>query len=129
MTLLQTLNDRLTECRRARQSAEMGVLQVVLGEIGTIESRTGKKMSDDEVEKQIRKTMLANQETLALLEQRGQSGSPNHAKLTAENALLVSLLPRTMSVEEIVAELAEVADSIRAAKNDGQATGAAMKHL
>jgi uncharacterized protein len=129
MGLLQTLNDKLTECRRARQATEMGVLQVILGDATMIEARTGKKASDDEVEKLIRKTMLANQETLTLLEQRSLSGSPNHAKLTAENALLVSLLPRTMSVEEIVAELAEVADAIKGAKNDGQATGAAMKHL
>lgn len=129
MSLLETLTEKLTECRRARQTAEMGVLQVVLGDASMIEARTGKKATDEEVEKLIRKTMLGNQETLALLEKGGQAGSANHAKLTAENALLSSLLPKTMSVDEIVAALAEVGDAVKAAKNDGQATGVAMKHL
>ena len=51
------------------------------------------------------------------------------AKLTAENTFLQTLLPDTLLVEEIVAQLHEVADAVRAAKNDGQATGLAMKHL
>jgi hypothetical protein len=38
-------------------------------------------------------------------------------------------LPKTLSVEEIAAQLGEVADAIKGAKNDGQATGVAMKHL
>jgi hypothetical protein len=107
----------------------MGVLQVVLGDASTAEARSGKKPTDEEVEKLIRKTMLGNQETLGILEQKGMAGSENHAKLTAENALLQTLLPRTLSVEEITEHLAEVEKVIKDAKNDGQATGAAMKHL
>jgi uncharacterized protein YqeY len=129
MSLLETLKAKLTECRRAGKSVEMGVLQVVLGDASTLEARSGKKASDEEVEKLIRKTMLGNQETLGILEQKGMASSENHAKLTAENALLQALLPKTMSVDEIVAALAETADAIKAARNDGQATGIAMKHL
>jgi uncharacterized protein len=129
MSMLDTLKARLTECRKAGRAVEMTVLQVVLGDASTIEARSGKKATDDEVEKIVRKTMLGNQETLGILEQKGLAGSANHAKLTAENAFLQTLLPDTLSVEEIVAQLQEVADAIRAAKNDGQATGAAMKHL
>ena len=44
-------------------------LQVVLGDASTIEARGGKKATDDEVEKIVRKTMLGNQETLGILEQ------------------------------------------------------------
>jgi uncharacterized protein YqeY len=129
MSLLETLREKLTECRRAGKSVEMSVLQVVLGEASTAEARSGKKPTDEEMEKIIRKVMLGNQETLGILEEKGMTSSPNHAKLTAENAFLQGLLPKTLSVAEIVAALADAADAIRGAKNDGQATGLAMKHL
>lgn len=129
MSLLETLREKLTQCRRAHQPVEMGVLQVVLGDASTHEARAGKPASDDEVEKIVRKTLLGNQETMTLLEQRGLTESANYVKLTAESALLRSLLPATMTVEEIVAALAPAAEAVRAAKNDGQATGVAMKHL
>jgi uncharacterized protein YqeY len=129
MSLLEKLKEKLTECRRAGKSVEMGVLQVVLGDASTHEARSGKKPSDEEVEKLIRKTMLGNQETLGILEQKGMTATDNHAKLTTENALLQAMLPQTLSVDEIVAALADSADAVRAAKNDGQATGVAMKHL
>ena len=129
MTMLETLKARLTECRRAGKAIEMTVLQVVLGDASMIEARSGHKATDDEMEKLIRKTMLGNQETLGILEQKGLTGGANHAKLTAENVFLQTLLPDTLSAEEIGTHLAEVADALRAAKNDGQATGIAMKHL
>jgi len=129
MTLLETLKEKLTEYRRAHKPVEMAVLQVVLGDASTLEARSGNKASDEEVEKLIRKTILGNQETLSILEQRGMAGTENHAKLTTENALLQSLLPPSLSVEEIVAALDDVNDAIKAAKNDGQATGIAMKHV
>jgi hypothetical protein len=129
MSLLETLRAQLTECRRAGRAVELTVLQVVLGDASMIEARTGKKASDEEMEKLIRKTMLGNQETLGILEQRGLTGNENHTRLTAENVYLASLLPQTLSVDAIVAQLAEVADAVKGAKNDGQATGVAMKHL
>jgi uncharacterized protein YqeY len=129
MSLLETLRGKLTECRKAGKPVEMGVLQVVLGDASMVEARTGKKASDEEVEKLICKTMLGNQETLAILEQKGMAGSDNFAKLTAENVYLSALLPKTLSADEIVTHLADVADAVKGAKNDGQATGVAMKHL
>src|SRR5262245_39570191 len=118
MSLLQTVKDKLIEARRSANAVHLGVLQVVLGEVSTAEARSGKTPGDDEVEKIIRKVILGNQETLGHLEQRGQAGGDNHAKLTAENQLLATLLPKTMSVDEIVAALAEVKDAIAGAKND-----------
>jgi hypothetical protein len=129
MSMLETLKDKLTECRRAGKPVEMGVLQVVLGDASMIEARTGKKASDEEIEKLIRKVMLGNQETLTILQQRSMTSSENFAKLTTENAYLSALLPKTLSIDEIVAQLADVADAVKGAKNDGQATGVAMKHL
>ncbi len=129
MSMLETLKEKLTECRRAGKSVEMGVLQVVLGDASMIEARTGKKASDEEIEKLIRKVLLGNQETLTILQQKGITGSENVTKLTAENAFLTTLLPETLSADEIVTHLAAVADTVKGAKNDGQATGVAMKHL
>jgi uncharacterized protein YqeY len=128
-TLLETLREKLTEYRRAHKPVEMGVLQVVLGDASMHEARTGKQANDDEVEKLIRKTLLGNQETMTILEQRGMTSSENYAKLSTESALLKSLLPPSLTVEEIVAALDDVNDAIKGAKNDGQATGVAMKHL
>ena len=129
MSMYDTLKARLTELRKAGKPVEMGVLQVVLGDASMIEARAGHKATDDEVEKIIRKTMLGNQETISILEQKGLSGGANHTKLSAENVFLQTLLPDTLSVEEIAGHLGEVADALRVAKNDGQATGVAMKHL
>jgi uncharacterized protein YqeY len=129
MSLHQTLKGKLLECRKAGKALELTILQVVLGDASTLEARSGRPPSDDEVEKLIRKTMLGNQETLGLLEKQGQAGSANHVKLTAENAYLATLLPQTLSADEIRAALAEVLDGIKSARNEGQATGVAMKHL
>lgn len=54
---------------------------------------------------------------------------PPLKKLNKEIAILEALLPRTLGVDEIVAALASVESDIKAAGNDGQATGVAMKHL
>ncbi len=129
MSMYDTLKTRLTECRKTGKAVELSVLQVVLGDASMIEARAGHKATDDEVEKIIRKTMLGNQETIVILEQKGLTGGANHTKLSAENVFLQTLLPDTLSVEEIAGHLGEVADALRAAKNDGQATGVAMKHL
>lgn len=129
MSMIEALKKRLLEARKASRPVELGVLQVVLGEASMAEARSGEKPTDEQVEKIIRKTLLGNQETLALLTQKGMTASDNFAKLTTESALLESLLPKTLTVDAIVGLLAAVADAVKAAKNDGQATGVAMKHL
>src|SRR5262245_57813735 len=99
MSMLDTLKAKLTALRKSGSAVEMGVLQVVLGDASTLEARSGKKPTEDEVEKLIRKTMLGNQETLAILQQKGLTGSENYSKLKTENALLQSLLPQTLSAD------------------------------
>jgi uncharacterized protein len=128
MSLMQTLRTKLTESRKAGRPVELSVLQVVLGDATMAEARAGKAPSDEEVEKIIRRTMLGNQETMGLMEQKGLVNEA-HARLKEENVFLQTLLPQTLSVGEIVAALGEVAEAVRGAKSDGQATGVAMKHL
>jgi uncharacterized protein len=129
MSMLETLRTKLTEARKAGQAQEMGALQVILGDASMIEARTGKKASDEEIEKIVRKLVVGNVETIELLKKKGMGDLPDVAKRTAENVFLNTLLPKTMSIDDIKAALAEVADAVKAAKNDGQATGVAMKHI
>ena len=49
--------------------------------------------------------------------------------LRQEITVLESLLPKTLTEDEIVAALDPVAEAIKGAKADGPATGIAMKHL
>ena len=53
-------------------------------------------------------------ETIELLKQKGMGENPDVVKRTVENVFLTTLLPKTMSVEEIKAVLADVADAIKA---------------
>ena len=128
MSLMQTIRTKLTESRKAGKPIELSVLQVVLGEATMAEARSGKTPTDEEIEKIIRKTMLGNQETMGLMEQKGLVNE-TYARLKGENAFLQTLLPQTLGVADIVTALGEVAEAVKSAKNDGQATGVAMKQL
>jgi uncharacterized protein YqeY len=66
----------------------------------------------------------SNEETLQASQDETQK-----ATLLAEIEVLNSYLPKSLGVPEIVAALAPVAEAVKAAGNDGQATGVAMKHL
>jgi uncharacterized protein YqeY len=50
-------------------------------------------------------------------------------KLEEENRVLESLMPKRLGADEVAAQLASVAQQIKDAKSEGQATGVAMKHL
>lgn len=124
MALLQTIKQQVIEAMKAKDTIAKDVLRVAQGDIELAQTRTGKDLSDDEAQKIVRKLIKSNQETLA--------ASPDDAtveKLNKEIAILEALLPRTLGVDEIVAALASVEADIKAAGNDGQATGVAMKHL
>lgn len=124
MALLQTIKQQVIEAMKAKDTISKDVLRVAQGDIELAQTRTGKDLSDDEAQKIVRKLIKSNQETLA--------ASPDSAtaeKLHKEIAILEALLPRTLGVDEIVAALASVEADIKAAGNDGQATGVAMKHL
>jgi uncharacterized protein len=68
--------------------------------------------------------MKSNDETLALTTDTARADT-----LRKENEVLGALLPKKASLDDLVTALAPVRDALLAAKNDGQATGIAMKHL
>jgi hypothetical protein len=122
--LKDEMKTRMLEAMKAKRTVEKDILRVALGEVQTIESRSAEDASDEAVGKILRKLMKSNDESLAASEDPAQ-----RAVLEEENAVLSSLLPQTLSPQEIVAALEPVKEAVLAAGNDGQATGVAMKHL
>jgi hypothetical protein len=83
------------------------------------------EVTDEVVLAVVRKAVTGLKETIPL----AQKGGRDTTKEEAELALLESLLPKAWDQEAIAAALAAHRDEIRAAKNDGQAMGVAMKVL
>lgn len=109
---------------KGRDDVARDVLRLAFGEIQTAEARSTRSLSDDEAAAIVKKLVKSNEETLALA-----SAGERADVLRREIAALSALLPKTMTVEQLVEALAPQAEALRAAKNDGAATGVAMKHL
>jgi len=123
-SLTDQIKTRMRAAMQARDEVTRNILGLALGEIQTAEARTNRSLDDAEVTAVVRKLLKSNEETLGLTAQEEKA-----AALRQENAVLASLLPKSMSEGEIAAALAPVAEAMRAARNDGQAMGIAMKHL
>lgn len=121
--LLDDVKKQMMAALKAGKVTEKEVLRVVIGEV-TVNQGRGIEATDEVVQDVIRKLVKANTQT-----SDASSSAEQKAQLAAENVILEALLPKGLSVEDVVALLAPVADGIKAAGNDGQATGVAMKHL
>jgi uncharacterized protein YqeY len=121
--LIDEMRRRMAEAFKAGRVVEKNILRLAVGEVQTLEAR-GAAVNDEAVAAVVRKLIKSNDETIALGSDEAAS-----AVLREENAVLQSLLPQTLDVVGIVALLAPVTEQIRAAGNDGQATGIAMKAL
>jgi uncharacterized protein YqeY len=121
--LLEEIKRRINLALRSGNTVEKEVLRVALGEIQTAEAR-GSATTDESAAAVVRKLIKSNEETIAATADEAAKRT-----LMQENAVLASLLPKSLGVPEIVEALASLRDAIRAAANDGQATGVAMKHL
>jgi uncharacterized protein YqeY len=123
------LQAKLREAMKAKDELARDLLRVVLGEVSTRRARTGKEPGDEEVHGIVRKLIAGNDETRKELERRGQTAHEAYGRLARENAYLHALLPSTLDPAAIRAELEAITADLKAARNDGQATGLAMKHL
>ncbi len=119
MTLKETIRKQILEATKSKQDVKKNVLKVVLGEIDTHESRNGKPFTDEDCCRIIKKTLQGVEEMLEY--------KPGDAKFEEEKATLQALLPPEMSIHDLKVSLTAMADQIRAAKSEGQATGMAMK--
>ena len=122
--LIDEIKNQVMQAMRDKDTQRRDLLKVVLGELQTAAARTCDAMDDEQAQQIIRKMVKSNHEMAELNKRPGVA-----EQMKAELEILESLLPKTLSVEEIIAALQPVADSVRAAGNDGQATGVAMKHL
>lgn len=122
--LIDDIKAKVKDAMRARDTRTRDVLRVVLGDLQLAETRKGETLSEAEAQQGVKKVIKGNREMIAAVDDPAVV-----ERMEAEIAVLESLLPQTLSVEEIVAALGPAADAVRAAGNDGQATGVAMKHL
>lgn len=122
--LIDEVRQRMTQAMRDRNGVAKSILRVALGDLQAAESRQHEPLNDAQAEAVVRKLIKSNQETIELTKDAAAAD-----RLREEVAVLEALLPRTLSVDQIVAALEPAAERIKSAANDGQATGAAMKHL
>ena len=122
--LIDDIKKRIIVAVKTKNTQERDILKVVLGDLQIQETRKGDDLTDAEAQQIIRKVIKGNGEMITAVEDAAVV-----ERMNQEIAILESLLPQSLSVEEIVAALDPVADAVKAAGNDGQATGVAMKHL
>jgi uncharacterized protein YqeY len=124
MAIVDELKARMNEVLRGKVEVAKNIYRLAYSEVQLASARLGKDVNDGEAIAILKKLVKSNEDTLAVATEAQQRDA-----LAREIALLSAMLPKTLDVPEIVAALAPVADAIRAAGNDGQATGVAMKHL
>jgi uncharacterized protein YqeY len=122
--LLDALKARMFKAMKAGNALEKEILRVAIGEITTDRVRDGRTGSDEEAQAILRKLIKSNDESIA-----ASDDAAKKAVLAEENRILGEFLPQSLDLDAIVAALAPVADALKAAGNEGQATGLAMKHL
>lgn len=125
--LVDELKRRIALAMKGGETVKKDILRLALGEIQTAEARANRPLTEDEMVAALRKLLKANEETLTLATEDEKKQT-----LALEIATLKELLPAGLGVDAIVLalrEASEVTSAILAAKSDGQAMGAAMKHL
>ncbi len=122
--LIDDIKKRIIVAMKAKNTQERDILKVVLGDLQIQETRKAQALTDAEAQQIIRKVIKGNQEMITAVDDPAVV-----ERMNQEIAILETLLPRSLSLEAIVIALAPVADAVKAAGNDGQATGVAMKHL
>jgi uncharacterized protein len=123
--LVDDIKKRAAAAVKQGDTVTRDVLRLALGEIQTAEARKNEPVGEEEAAAALRKLIKSNEETLTALPE----GDERIAVLKREIEVLASLVPAQMSVAQIIDALAPQVDAIKAAGNDGQATGIAMKHL
>ncbi|QQE12890.1 GatB/YqeY domain-containing protein [Planctomycetota bacterium] len=124
MNMIAGIKQRVRKAMLERNDFEKSILKVALGDLETEASRSADEITNERCEQIIRKMVKSANEMIKLSKDEAMI-----EKCKAEIVILETLLPKTLSVDEIVAALESVKDNVLAAGNDGQAMGVAMKHL
>ena len=123
--LTDEIKSQMSQAMREKNQVARNILGLALGEMQTAEARANRPLTEDEQRAILRKLVKSNEETLSL----SAGDDQRTTTLRREVEVLTALLPKALTVDDIAAALAPVTDALRAAKNDGQAMGVAMKHL
>lgn len=125
MALQEEIKRRMFAAMKAQKTVEKEILRVATGEITMAIARApGGAVSEEDIQAILKKLVKSNREALAAGPDAERKGA-----LEEEISILESLLPRRLSVDEIVGLLADVAPQIQAAAGPGPAMGVAMKAL
>jgi len=124
MAILDQIKAQMFAAMKSGDVTVREILKVAMGEITTDAARPGRKGDDEETLGILKKLVKSNEESIEASQDEAQK-----TQLRAEIAVLNTYLPKSLGVAEIVTALAPVTEAVKAAGNDGQATGVAMKHL
>ncbi len=113
MAMVDEMKLKLRESMKARDSVRTNVLRYWIGQFTLGD---GTFLDDDQAIKKMRSVV-----------KEAKTGQTSFSD--EEIAIIQEWLPPTLSVETIRERLAEVADKIKAAPQDGPAMGMAMKQL
>lgn len=122
--LVDEIKARMFRAMKAGSIVEKEILRVAIGEITTDAAREGRRGDDDEARALVRKLIKSNDESLAT-----DLPADRRSVLEEENRILGEFLPKSLGLDDILRALEPVHAAIKAAGNEGQATGVAMKHL
>ncbi len=122
--LLDEIKAQMFKAMKAGDVTTKEILRVAVGEITTDAARDGRKGDDDEARAIVKKIVKSLEDTMGQV-----SDAERQATLKREIEVLSQFLPKTLGEDDVVALLDAVRDAVRAAPNDGAATGVAMKHL
>lgn len=112
------------DAMKAKDAPRRDVIRVALSDVQAESERRGEALPDADAVKVVRRMVKAMDETIAAAPE-----SEAAAKAKQEQAVLAEFLPQTWDAARISAALAEHEESLKAAGNDGQAMGVAMKAL
>jgi uncharacterized protein YqeY len=121
--LTDTVKAAMIAAMKSGDTIAKEVYRTAMGELTTDAARPGRTGSDEEGFAILKKLLKGAEETRASLPE----GDPRKADAAREIDLLSAFLPKGLSEADLVAALASVHEAIKAAPNDGAATGVAMK--
>lgn len=122
--LVDDIKARMFQAMKSGDVIAKEVLRVAMGEITTDAARDGRKGDDDEARAIVKKLAKSIEETRAQ-----ETDTEKQAACTREIEVLSEFLPKSLSEDDVAKLLEPVAEAVRAAANEGAATGVAMKHL
>ena len=120
--MIEMLRTKIAEAMKAGRKTEMGILRVLLGELQS------KDITDDAPARKVVRTLMQNnQEAIRI---SGEAMKPEQREqLELENKVLQAYLPNYLSKDEIKVALQPMLQAIKEARNEGQATGFAIRYL